>query len=453
MDPNRDQRAEQFDDLFERVRAGGQPLNADSELIELVRLASRVERELPEDLPDPAFRHRLKQDLLNDAQPGREPVDIAEQRWERRLAGSSWRVAAAAAALSLFVIAAITMAMGPFGSDGEDDSLAPSDQQTAFDAGDDESTAEEATDTATVTLQGDDGAPDQRQWDAASLPPLDVEHVVFDPAIEPQATAAPDQEYPTIEYLQDMSVPDMPETAPVFYFSAPPNPEMLLTNIQHALGLRGELREGSLGNDHRYRLVNASDQDILIWDPASAFLEFYASRAAFDTNEIAEPESSPVEIAWTFLETIGFDIYSMDYEPTVEELDNGVTRITFHPTSLPRQGLDLSLGVIIVFDRYEQIQEARMIWLSLIDQRDVKLRDPEEAMESGKNGEGFWPPNEMPDGPVHVYEAAMVYLMTRIDNTTFVLQPTMKFFGTIGDASGDHAEYIARYYVKAVNGD
>jgi predicted RNA polymerase sigma factor len=87
-----------------------------------------------------------------------------------------------------------------------------------------------------------------------------------------------------------------------------------------------------------------------------------------------------------------------------------------------------------------------------------------------------WPESGVPDNPgawlmaparhraidrlrrgevlVEVLRTQMIYLLTRYDEATFVLQPAVKFIGRFNGDDSDEPAEPARYYVAAVeNGD
>jgi hypothetical protein len=449
MYPDRDSRADRLDEALERRLNGDDITNDDPELQELLDLSARLEQTLPDDLPDPAFRHNLKQQLLSQPQPSlAEPVDLARERFHRRLAGSTWRLSAAAAAFLIVILVAVVMAMGPMSGDSDDDM---EEQPASLQGiGDDYTTPEQDVDT----FDTDDRRTVEPEWVNATLPPFDTNHVVLNPLLGmPLGMPAPKIE-PLVAFDDDAEMPDMPETAPVYYFSAPPNPEALISSVQRALGIEGELEPGSAEDGTPYRLINDSGQTIVKWDPGSAFFHYIGRNADPEFTGYAEPGSDPSDISESFLETIGFDLYSVDYVIDVE-VSGSETHIRFKASSLPEMGLDVWLGAVVVIDEDDQVAEARMMWLSLIGVREATLRPPGETWDLGERGHGFWPPHEAPDGRVlvEVLRTKMVYLLTRHDHATYVLQPAVKFVGRYSDDDDDDPTGPARYYVPAIDNE
>ena len=104
-------RAEQLDQAIDQILAGGTPpASGDAQLDRLVALAARLHRDLPRDLPDPAFRARLKDDLT-----GRIP--IVQPAARRTFALTRLPIYGSLAAVFVLAIAAGVMAIWLDGRD------------------------------------------------------------------------------------------------------------------------------------------------------------------------------------------------------------------------------------------------------------------------------------------------------------------------------------------------
>lgn len=425
MYPDSDSRAEQFDDALERRRTGDEQADDDPEIQELVHLASRLERTLPEDTPDPAFHASLKQQLLSGTASPPEPVDLNEERWHRRLTASPWRLSAAAAAVTVFAVVAVVMGMNPFESDDGNGGSSDAASFQTLDQGD--SVQPENTFSGSTGASAENPA-----WLASSFPPFDHEHVVLPMFLRDLLSGDDEPADVELNDAGDMvENADMPETAPVYYLSAPTDAGTMLTTLRSTLGIEGEIVNGSNGDEPSH-LVNQDDEPVISWDPTAAHFHFQGDALEEPITAVADGDGDPLEIAVGFLEQIGFDLSTIQYEQRVTE-DGAVTEVEFRPADLPDMSLEMTLGGHVMIGAGGAIREAEMVWLSLIDSRNATLRDPEEIMHDVENGGGYSPP--MPDTDeedrmeMDVDDARLMHVLTRLEEGSFILQPAMALSG------------------------
>lgn len=448
MYPDPDSRADQFDDAFERRQAGEDQPTDDQDLQELLQLASRLERELPEDVPDPAFRNSLKQELLEGATSADHPVDLAGERWSRRLVASPWRLGAVAAAVLVVVVAGVAMAMTPMG-DGDGDSS----EMASFQEIDQDGTAQAGgTVDAMTGLE-----PANQRLISSSFPPFDHEHIVLPPLLTEFLSLdehpGPEIDVNSVDGMMEDA--DMPETATVYYLSAPSSAETMLTTLRSTLGIEGEILPGSTAGEP-YQVITPDDEPVITWDPGAAFFHFRGEFLDEPVTDLAGEDAEPDEIALAFLERIGFDLNTIRYEHQVTT-DGGMNAVEFRPADFPEMGLAMSLGGRIMIDSEGVVQEARLYWMSLIETREATLRDPDEILRDIEGGDGYSPP--MPDADegdrmeMDVDDIKVAHVLTRLEEGSFILQPAVTLTGDYAGSEESSLPGPAEYVVPAVESE
>lgn len=459
MYPERDSQADAFDDAFERRRAGDTTSDEHQELHELVNLAVRLEEELPDDLPDPGFRNNLKQQLLEGSiqpdvatDPAEAPASIEEERWFRRLVASPWRLSAAAAAcLIVVVVAFMSTGVDLFNTDSSDSS----EEVTSFRPvdTDDPPANNDIFRNDQFPLDTEDSAIPSEQWFTASFPPFDSEHVVLPPLMLGFLPLS-ERKNPRVELNGMDGMTDdveMPGSGSIYYLNAPPDGSTMLTTISSILGVEGELIE-STGDGEPFRVVDDDQNDILRWDPTSAFFHFQGGLLDEPIDGLLDPEASETEIARRFLELIGFDLHTIEYEEHLVENEDTFD-VHFRPLDFPETGLDVTLGGKVVIGPEGAVLEAQLYWLSLVDIEVVALRDPDDVIADIENGTGFAPPVSSDDDEDVVIDAAdmsMVHILTRLGDSHFVLQPAVHVVGEYEDDIESSMPGPARYVIPAV---
>jgi hypothetical protein len=454
MYPERDSQAEAFDDAVERRRSGDDTPIEDQELQELVSLAERLDRDLPSDTPDPAFRQSLKYQLLlsePDVQDhsALELVDLEEERWHRRFVTSPWRLSAAAAACMVIIIVAVFSTTNPFSNgSGNGTQDVTSFQPVDSDDADDSFFGNQ------FPLDLDDGTlPPSEQWFTHSFPPFDSEHVVLPPLLLGFLPLA-ERHTPSVdlngvgEMVDDVSIPS---NASVYYLNSPPDGSTMLTTLSSTLAIDGELVESS-GDGDPYRVIDDEGNDLMRWDPTSAFFHFYGGRLGQPVDDLLDPDAGPEAVARRFLELIGFDFYTIEYESRVVENDN-TTEVQLRPVDFPETAMDVTLGGSVYVNGDGSVVEAHLYWLSLVDIEVVALRDRSAIMEDIEHDYGFAPPTTdgTDDISIEADDIMMVHVLTRLGQSNFVLQPAVKI---VGHHDGEIASTLpgpARYFVPAVN--
>jgi hypothetical protein len=462
MYPERDRQAEEFDAALERLRSGERPDEYDADLRDLLILAARLEQDLPRDLPDPAFRERLKRELLSgrprfhQSQPETAPIDPAGEGWRRQITRASWRTSAVAAALVVIVIGALVLSLDRVPGVGTGQDSAPSDDSVAMPASADDPPVDEADDEQFSALEAPEAAEDQATtWLAANLPPIDGHHIVLAPLAAVGSAALTLESSYDVRLIPTTDLPDLPGSAPVYYLAAPQDPVALLSRVRDTLAIDGEIVPGNRDEGIPYRIVNQAGEPVVVWDAACAFFQFWGDLRPNAAGARAGDSGDVTERAYAWLEGIGFDLHSVEYEARVVESEGQVT-VQFMPLAMPELGLDLSLGAQVTFDDDGRVRSASGFWLSLVGIEEMPVRPAEDAWEVAQAGDGFWPPLDLPTNEeilVEVREIKIVHLLTRWDEATYVLQPAIKFAGQYATRQVARTPGPARYYVPAVPDD
>ncbi len=123
--------------------------------------------------------------------------------------------------------------------------------------------------------------------------------------------------------------------------------------------------------------------------------------------------------------------------------------VRFTPADLPDTGMPPGLGVTVGVGPGGSIQFAQGFWLSLAQSADVPMRTSQETLDAARSGE-WYSALSSEDGStlsLDVSAAKMSYLLTRADDSSFLLQPVMTLSGTRGTVHGAVQDQI---FVSAI---
>jgi hypothetical protein len=186
---------------------------------------------------------------------------------------------------------------------------------------------------------------------------------------------------------------------------------------------------------------------VVRWRPQEAFFSYSRSPNA-PTPPPARAEADPKETARAWLQEIGFDLTTIQYDSDLRADSTPSQRIVeFRPTNLPKGALDPGLGIVVWVGGDGAIRQASGFWLSLVESAEVPLQPVETAWQAVQRGEGLIPSF----GPPPVFKAITVksvgltYLLTRADASNYLLQPVVAFSGQGQTAAGpgDVTVYVA----------
>ena len=189
------------------------------------------------------------------------------------------------------------------------------------------------------------------------------------------------------------------------------------------------------------------------WDPTSAFFQFRGDQLDEPVDSLLDPGAQPEDIARRFLELIGFDFVTVDYE--FQRIDNPeVTEIRFSPANLPEIGLGIDLGGSVQVDESGAVTRAQFFWLSLVDIEVVGARDHEGIIDDIENDHGFAPPaTDIEEVSITAEDMTIIHVLTRFDESNFILQPAVEISGNYHEDVDSLLPGPARYLVPAVKSD
>jgi hypothetical protein len=423
MTESHDQTAERLDDAIERQRAApDQPASDDPELMPLLDLAARLDRDLPTDLPDPAFRAQLGQRLYTP------PASVRRFFYD-------WRFGVAAAALLVILLIIAIFGSGALSGDDK----VPPARETVVSA---------MTGEGTV-VPGAIGTPHTVE-DTAVFPPIDAEHVVVVPTATPAATAtataiSTPAAQPAPGVVLSTTLPELPETAPTWLLTGPEETQTFLETLIARTGITGAIERDESAGQNAYKVVDTSGFAAIHWNQHDAYFRYDRGRLE-PTPPPIRATTDPQVTAKDWLSEIGFDLTTIQYKETARVI-SGRTIIRFDPINLPVTALAPGLGVTLGVDPDGSIQFAEGYWLSLGQTAEVHLRDGQKMLDAAEDGEWFSTEGKDDSLSLDITSAQLTYLLTRADDSSYLLQPVMAFGGTRGTSHGPAPDVI---YVSAI---
>ncbi len=383
----------------------------DNETADLFNLAGRLDQGLPDDLPDPEFRDRLKQQLIGP----REPVDISSRRGRRFF--YDWRFGVAAGALAAILLMAVIFGTNTLMGDSPE----PPARETVVSA---------LSVPKTTAPPGSSETPETVK-NTQVFPPVDAEHVVSVPlglgAGGPPSGTPESQPTPGVE--MSASLPNLPQTAPTWLLTGPDSSEEFLQTLVARTGINGQIEPAPNEGPNVFVVVDQTGFQAIHWNQHDAFFR-YARGTSEPTPPAARATTDPVTTAKDWLREIGFDLASITYKESVRESD-GQAVVTFTPDNLPATAIPPGLGATVGVGPDGSIQFAQGFWLSLGESADVPMRTSQEALDAMKSGEWYsmLPESDSTDLSMMVSSVEMSYLLTRADDSSYLLQPVVAFKG------------------------
>ncbi len=402
----------------------------DPELASLFRIAARLEQELPDDLPDPGFRDQLKREILT-ASP---PTSLSERRGRRFF--YDWRFGVAAAALAAVVLIAVIYGTGTL----EGNSPEPPARETVVSA---LSVAGNATTQPGATVSP------PAVTDTKVLPPIDPDHVVLVPlglGAGSPSDSTPEPK-PTPGISLSTSLPELPQTAPTWLLTGPDSSETFLQTLIARIGITGNIEAAPNEGPTAFVVTDPTGFPTIHWNQHDAFFRY--DRGSHEpTPPAARAESDAMVTAKDWLSEIGFDLTSIKYNETIQSGSNQ-TVVHFEPTNLPATAIPPGLGVSIGVGPDGSIQFAQGFWLSLEESAAVPMRTSQETLDAAQSGEWYslLPASSSDELNIKVTSVQLSYLLTRADDSSYLLQPVMTFTGERWTPQGQVEDNI---YVSAI---
>lgn len=465
--------AESLDRAIDRIVAGDTPAaTGDAQLDRLVSLAARLHHDLPRDLPDPAFRSRLKDDLTGrqSAMPTRERRS-AQFRRHLTVYGS-------VAAVFVVVLIAGAIAFWP-DSNGptENPSTAKLVQTTSIAAtavlplatapiaGANDTRVAEPTPAVATTFQAPtEGAV---STEGVSPPPAATNPVA--PSVTTQPTQPPAQGTATVllaslpavdpatiehgpvpaaegggsgpstgvTYLMDAGTTALATAATVYYLAPPAeDPVTFCSDLARQTGVSTDDVHATDIAGQTEVFAGEPGHGTLYWRPDAGVFQ-YSNAAAGNGQEIQAAAVGDRALDW--LGSIGYPVGALG-EPDVDDLgDQWLVEIPY--ARLPVPGIGHPLGVTLILGRDGVVAEARGFWLSVNAQEPVSLVSIADAWSVVTRGGGYWRDGGMSaeGGEFRADAVRLSSVLTKAADD-LVLQPVIEFSGTFMTRGGTPAQ-------------
>lgn len=463
--------AERLDQAINLIIAGAVPLaSGDAELDQLSALAARLHHELPNDLPDPAFRSRLRDELAGQ-------VSLAPPT-PRRITTFSRHLPVYGSLAAIFIVAIVAGVLAFWPDDAESPTVASGAtdrRETAAAAG---RSAEPATPTgsggnmaqvtATVTsvtallvptataraterstpLPTDTSlkpttatleptqppAPASATVAQAILPAIDwatVEHGPV-PAVDGSGPA------PTsgVTYVMAAAPATPGNSATVYHLSAPSDdPVAFCRDLAAKAGIGTDDVRATDAAGRTEVFAGTPGAGSLYWRPDAGVFQ-YSSDAVAGESELQSDAIAKRALAW--LDTIGYPVAALG-EPRIDDFGD-LWIVSFPYASLPTAAIGFPLGVSLMLQHDGTVAEARGYWLTPDWQESVGLVSVTDAWNSLTHGGGYWLDGGLASsgGEFRADAVTLVSVLTRGGND-LVLQPVYKFSGVFTANDGTTA--------------
>lgn len=486
---------ERLHTAIDRIVAGQPaPVLHDPGLQELLELADLLRRELPADLPDPAFRAELRAQLL-PIPPS--VVDLSTRQRDRDKRMPAFAVVSAIAAVFLAIVTVGAMAMlvsdraddepraadvdvaraatetsafstlaiamtttaealptgigGPLNTPGAvtpqptpepDDTNTPVPVPTNVPVSPTESDPTATTEaTVTVASTEETAVPTQLmtptatpQRQLANIPPVDSTTVEAGPV--PAASDGAGGTTATISFVLATEIPEIQATAPVYMLEPPDDaPDAFTARVGEALGLDARVVAGEYRGKPEYH-VGSNDGASFHWYPKVGAFAYSGVSTGADANHDAD---SIRDVATEWLVDIGYpvDMLSMQ-DVAVQQLGDVEWLIEFPFALLPQPGYGHPLGVRMILAADGTVTDARGYWLRLAERADVPLVSAADAWDLLKSGKGYWFGSGgafAEGGELRCESVQMSYILTSADEH-LILQPVIAWRGEFVHADG-----------------
>ncbi|HEX5167201.1 MAG TPA: hypothetical protein VFV93_17475 [Thermomicrobiales bacterium] len=473
-------RTERLNAAIDRMLAGGpSPVLNDPDLFELLQLAARLRDELPGDLPDPAFRLDLKQQLTANgprAVPRQPATPVSRFPWvsavsaiaavllaavsvgalgiwidtdkqpsgQSNLAGiSADQLTATTFGIATFTaetIAATSDAATTPGGDRPSSmtALQPTSPATsAPDSTEAVATLSAATETpgsdttrttATVAPTGTSDAPS-----LASVPPVDSETVEQGP--QPASDGGGGEPAAGISYVLDTALPDLGNDAAIYRLAPPAvEPELFVADVAKSLGLKGEIISDAPQGRAVYHIFDDSAGSFH-WTPETG--AFTLSTAEADNGDPV-PLDQVVHATRQWLSKIGYPVDQLATDMSAEPMGATSWRLEARYASMPDIGLGHPLGVTIFVNDDGAITEASGYWLRIKDADSALLLPADDVWQEVSSGHGLWTGGGIVTGggEFRADQIQITYILTRDPSGDLVLQPVVQVTGDFTTPDG-----------------
>jgi hypothetical protein len=488
---------ERLNNAIDRLMTGGPtPVLNDPELHDLLQLAVRLYNELPDHLPDPAFRHDLKQQLTTT-----RPIPVASAR-QPAPTPTRFPWVAAVSAIAAVMLAAVSV--GSLGiwldNDGGDSpgftqmANFSGEQLTATTNGIAASTAEanlgnrgktletivpadptsmtttqpaaDETTTAEATIETDPPA-DPTPTNAvasnqatnlaatseptagtalAAVPPVDAQHVEQGP--RPAADGSSGTPPADVDYVLETSLPDLIDDAQVYRLTPPKvDPETFVHRVADALGMEGDIVVDAPMGRTIYHLFD-EERGSFHWTPETGAFTIAPISAA--TGE-PMPFDQVVAAANDWLAEIGYPVGQLATDVEAVPVGDSAWRLDTRYAAMPEVGLGHPLGVSVFINDDGTVSEVTGYWLEVKEVDSADLHSADAIWQAVRSGHGLWTGGGIVEGGGEFHADAMTitYLLTRDPSGDLVLQPVVETTGDFTTPDGLSSARVSCYIQAA----
>lgn len=416
------------------------PIFDEPELDDLVELAGRLHGELPDSLPDPAFRESLREQILD---PRPRPVPTMQHIDSRRSP-----LVAATGAIAAMLVVAVAVGVVSTGVFGGSDS--PDDERLEFQMVGSPTLVNAAAE-ATVTASTVATRParesvvptvtsEPTRVLAASVPPIDADHLELG-AMSTAEVARPDAASDITYSMSPGGMEDTPSSAPVYRFSVPEIDGMnLLTRVASSLKLDSEISVRTARGKAVFSLTSESGTSF-VWMPASGAFACTLSGEA----SVQGDQDEMVESTYRWLTASGFPVRDPSTSAAVVKAEGSGLRVDYPVETAPDVALGHPLTVSVLIDEHGAIKTVSGYWLQLEETQHIGLMSPDAAWSAIAAGKGVWMSHAALQSPGHfeVKRLSVSYVLTVDDRQQLVLQPVYRASGTFRDSAGNVTDGVS----------
>lgn len=472
---------ERLDQAIDRIVSGAPPQpSGDPELDPLVTLAARLHRDLPRDLPDPAFRARLKDDLT-----GRIPVVQPVPR--RPVYLRQLPVYASIAAVFAIALVVGALAFWPDENDAPEQASGTTLMQATTAVSE---TPEAATETVSSDVAARPAEPTMASTVALVAPnPTTAQEAADTPAATSEPTAVPSPTAPsetstpaapgsatvlqanlpavdsaTIEqgpvpaaggggegpsddvtYVMAVAAPTIATSSTVYHLTPPSSdPVEFCSELAAKAGIPAEDVRTTDASGYTEVFAGDGEAGVVYWRPEAGVFQI-SSASAGGADVIDAAGVADHSLAW--LEAIGYPVESLG-TPRVDDLGD-LWLVDIPLDGVPAPAVGHPLGVMLLLHRDGSLAEARGYWLGLDGEDAVPIVDIAQAWDDVTHGGGYWRDGGMSagGGEFRAESVRLSNVLTRAGDD-LVLQPVIEFAGTFTSSSGDSSAPVS-VFVKA----
>lgn len=493
-----DDRTERLNRAIDRLVDGGpSPVLQDPDLQELFSLAGRLYLELPRDLPDPAFRTRLKEQLT-DEHPA---VGHRRAALSAVVAPRRFPYVAALAGIAALLIAVVGVGSLALWSQRDNDRTTDGSQQaldiattatmplTASSLGLVTSTvvgveintpdvgpttaltvpAEFINPTPAATESGERAgdepasvstdvpipneataspvmleATQSIEGGLAALPVVDETTVEDGPA--PLASGGGSGPDSGVTFVLNTQLPQLDSTASAYILEPPlVDPEIFVSRAAAAIGIGGDVQIDELNGDVEYR-VGSADGVTFRWYPSTGEFSY---TAAPETAVDGLGGEQALEAALDWLARLGYPTDQLNDDASVQRIGDAQWLIELRVDAMPQPGVGHHLGARIIVEGDGQVTSATGYWLDVTGTMTVPLLTADEAWNAAQSGAGYWTDGGATGdgGEFRCGSISLSYVLTESGDGPLILQPVIKLDATFVDTGGSAAP--VSIYVQA----